>query len=266
MMSQKEGKASDGFGYWHDSKCPLQSLIFLLPLVLVYELGLLRYGLDHLRQVSRDIFARRLLYDFFEWFGISGYYLPGLIVIVALLSLHLVRRDRWRFKPRVYVGMGFESFVLAVPLFVFGLVAPLQHTVIAPVLERVGEASLHDQISAFPWQAGLVFGIGAGIYEEFVFRMIGLALLHALLADVLRLPERWSATMSIVLSAVAFSLYHFSFDGRQPFVWSLFIFYAFAGVYFAGLYLMRGFGVVAGTHAIYNVLVVLFRMMERGGG
>ena len=40
------------------------------------------------------------------------------------------------------------------------------------------------------------------------------------------------------------------------------IFYVLAGVYLACIYVYRGFGIVAGAHAMYDVLVVTLAEMR----
>ena len=110
------------------------------------------------------------------------------------------------------------------------------------------------------WQAGAVFSIGAGIYEELVFRLLGIVAVHALLADVFRVKHKPAAAVAVAVSAVAFALYH-PFDTYNPLQWTSrdighFAFYTLAGLYFAAIYVYRGFGIVAATHAIYDVLVI----------
>src|SRR5699024_243523 len=100
---------------------PLQSLYFLLPMLLLYEAGSLMYAPVHEVRLP-PILAESLLDDFFRIFGVSGYYVPGLVVVVVLISLHLVRRDPWKPEWRLYVMMFIESVALALPLFMFMLV------------------------------------------------------------------------------------------------------------------------------------------------
>jgi membrane protease YdiL (CAAX protease family) len=101
----------------------------------------------------------------------------------------------------------------------------------------------------------MVFGIGAGIYEELVFRLIMIALLHLILVDVLALPEGIGQAGAIGVSSLAFALYHFPSWGEIRV--TLFLIYAFAGVYLAGIYLVRGIGIAAGAHAVYDIFVVM---------
>ncbi len=240
----------DGAGYWLCSQRPLQALVFLFPLLVFYEVGTLVFATEGAHGVTRSIYARSLLQDFFELLGASGYYLPGLIVVVLLLSWHLVQRDPWRIQPRLYGLMWGESMLLALPLFVFAMVVFREPTAAgAPAMALAGTEATGG------WQTQLVLSIGAGIYEELLFRLIAIALLHLLLVDVLALPEQAGAAAAIAVSALAFALYHFSAD--NPFTISKCLFYGGAGVYLAGVYVLRGFGIVAGTHAAYDVMVVI---------
>ena len=247
--------------YWQRSQAPLQALLFLLPLLLVYELALPVVGT--VQQVASDIYARRLLYRFFEALGVTAYHLPGVVVVVVLLCWHVARRDRWEFRPRLYVGMWCESLVLALPLFVFQMVL-LRQGALQATSAKLAMAAAEGPSG---WQSELVFAIGAGIYEELLFRLIAISMLHMILADALRLPQRTAVWVTVALSAFMFGLYHFStynvfgWDAGQ---WGRFMFYTGAGMYFAALFVFRGFGIVAATHALYDVLVVLLTTLGRG--
>jgi hypothetical protein len=236
--------------YWDRTQWPLQSLYFLLPVLLVYEIGTLVYAPEGGQRLP-PIVAERLLGQFFEMFGVAGYYLPAIIVVVVLLAWHLARRDPWRPEPPLYALMWIESILLAAPLFVFALVLFREPQQIASAQHLVEHALPNDP--AYPYQAKLVFSIGAGIYEELLFRLIAIALVHMLLVDVLALPDLWGGIGAVGASAVAFAMYHFT--GEAAFHWGYFFFYTVAGVYLAAIYVLRGFGIVAVTHAVYDVFI-----------
>lgn len=241
--------------YWANSQQPLASLCLLLPMMVLYELGVAIYGTRHVGGmiVSQDIYARSLLRNFFEWFGVTGYFLPGLIVVVMLLCWHVVRHDRWTFEPELYAVMLVESIVLAIPLFVLiGVLGRRMMVALAP-----DAAPLLAAIDATSWQADLVFSIGAGIYEELLFRVVAIALIHWLFVDILALPDAWGALLAILGSAVLFSLYHFV--GPHPFEMTPFLLRFIGGVYLAAVYVLRGFGIAACTHAWYDIFIVLAR-------
>ena len=218
-----------------------------------------------------QIYAERMLGRFFEWTGVTGYYLPGIATVVVLLCWHVARRDPWRPEMRLYGAMGIESVVLAAPLFIFSIMITTPPAEVAsgavdaagggwfPLLASTANAATGlDGVGS--WREGVVFSIGAGIYEELVFRLIVIAIAHMILSDVLALPRGWSAGGAIALSAVLFALYH-PFDTHLPWGWDSadwgrFAFYTLAGLYFAAIYVYRGFGIVAATHALYDVMVI----------
>jgi membrane protease YdiL (CAAX protease family) len=109
----------------------------------------------------------------------------------------------------------------------------------------------------------IVTGIGAGIYEELIFRLILICLLMILFQDILRMNKDAAVILSILISAVLFSVHHHFFyvNGHfgqgEPFVWITFLFRMLAGVYFAVIYTLRGFGIVAGTHAFYDIIAAV---------
>jgi len=111
--------------------------------------------------------------------------------------------------------------------------------------------------------ASIVTGIGAGIYEELVFRLILICILMLLFQDVLRLSHKNSIILSVLVSAALFSAHHHivfvngqlalsaAFSGTE------FGFRTIAGVYFAVLFAVRGFGITAGTHAFYDIIATI---------
>jgi membrane protease YdiL (CAAX protease family) len=86
---------------------------------------------------------------------------------------------------------------------------------------------------------------------------VGVTLLHFVFADLLRLRRSYAAAIAVVGAAVAFALYHHFRLASGHIDWPTVLFRTAAGVYFGMLYLMRGFGVVAATHAFYDVLVLV---------
>jgi membrane protease YdiL (CAAX protease family) len=107
----------------------------------------------------------------------------------------------------------------------------------------------------------LVLCLGAGIYEELVFRLILLTVLSLFVRDLLLFPPRVTALFVVLTSAVLFSSYHYlgaeAFHWNTVAAWRTFAFRTLAGIYFGALFLTRGFGVTAATHAAYDILVLL---------
>jgi membrane protease YdiL (CAAX protease family) len=114
------------------------------------------------------------------------------------------------------------------------------------------------------WEAKLTVSIGAGIYEELVFRLMGIVLLYGLFVDMIGMGKITGSALAILLSSVAFAQAHFL--PGTPFRWNLYLFFCLAGVYLAGVYIARGFGIAAGAHALYDVIVVALSSMEPAAG
>ena len=117
-----------------------------------------------------------------------------------------------------------------------------------------------SEVKSEPLLASIVTGIGAGIYEELVFRLILICFLMLLFQDVLGLSRKSSIVLSVLVSAGLFSAHHhIVFVNGQlalsaAFSWTEFGFRTIAGVYFAVLFAIRGFGITAGTHAFYDII------------
>jgi membrane protease YdiL (CAAX protease family) len=104
------------------------------------------------------------------------------------------------------------------------------------------------------WIDLTVVSAGAGLYEELVFRLLLIPLLTALLARLIGL-ERWGALVGAVLvSSLVFSAaHHLAGEAFDSYV---FAYRAVAGLFFAGLFALRGFAIAAWTHALYDFQIL----------
>ena len=113
------------------------------------------------------------------------------------------------------------------------------------------------------WVADIVSGIGAGIYEELIFRLILICALMTLFQNVLQLSRKSSIILAVLISAALFSAHHHidfltgQLNPRDQFNLAKFSFRTIAGVYFAVLFAIRGFGITAGTHAFYDIIATV---------
>ena len=219
--------------YFRLSRRPLHSLIFLLPAVLLYEVGTLTTSAEY--GGGRELFAHSVIQNLLGWFGLVGSWLPPVVLVVALLVWHHARRDPWRVRCPLLPGMLGESLLLAVPLL---------------ALSALFEA---------PPQARLLEALGAGIYEELVFRMLLISGLVWLLVELLRMQRAVALWPAAGLAAVFFALCHFQPFGSEWLTWKSFWFKLVAGLYLSAVFVGRGLGVAAGCHAAYNVLLVWLR-------
>lgn len=289
---RKFGKGSSQlFNFERDSYLertsrPVYAVIFLLPFIVFYELGTFSINTDVLNQSQIRVVTFVWLQHFLESLGFGGKFAwvaPPLAVIVILLSLQITSGKKWYFWVGDVFPMLVECVLLAVPLIVLALFlnsAPMRGDV-----SRIDNSEFQNRCESFvycssvqdnnspaangnvkrngsnhPLLADIVTGIGAGIYEELVFRLILICVLIMLFQDVLKFGHENAVTVSILISAALFSAHHhidfFSGQPMDPFNWTRFSFRTIAGVYFAILYAIRGFGITAGTHAFYNIMAV----------
>jgi membrane protease YdiL (CAAX protease family) len=274
--------------YLERTSRPLYALAFLLPFMVFYELGTIFINTNLLRQYWQGrVVAFAWLQKFLEYLGFSSklaWLAAPLTVVIILLGLQMASRKPWR----IYIGdlgpMLVECVLLAVPLIVFSLLLNsrgtpqasanaldaasigMQTRAVAICAAPENDASFPDENAATYQEpesglmADIVTGIGAGIYEELVFRLILICLLMLLFQDALRLNHKNAVILSVLVSAALFSAYHHidflsgQLYQRSPFSWTEFGFRTMAGVYFAALFAIRGFGITAGTHAFYDVM------------
>ncbi len=263
--------------YFERTSRPVYAIVFLLPFIVFYELGTIFINTDVLNQSQVRVVAFVWLQNFLEYLGFSsrfGWMMPPLAVLIILAGLQVASRKRWSFGIGDIGPMAVECVLLAVPLIVLSLflntsVLPeagagwFKNNMTGAIGLSATAGAGSDATASNSLLANIVTGIGAGIYEELVFRLILICLLMMLFQDVLRLSRRNSIILAVVISAALFSVHHHIvyLDGRfgqsGPINWMEFSFRAAAGVYFAVLFSIRGFGVTAGTHAFYDIIATV---------
>jgi membrane protease YdiL (CAAX protease family) len=193
---------------------PLEALVFLLPLLIIYEVGCLWLDTDTFAASQERVVAFHLLQVFFQLFGSTGIWMPGAAVVVILFCTHVASRRPWRIRTQSVGLMYAEALALAFPLIALNYVCR-----ITPLQTGTGEHLLAD----------VVLGIGAGIYEELVFRLMAISLLVMLGTDFLNLPRRFTLVVAVILSSLAFAAHHHPPLGSEPFDAGAFIFRSLAG-------------------------------------
>ena len=246
---------------------PLDAFVFLLPLIIYYEIMSLARHQD--RVIAFDLLRR-----FFELFGQTGMWAPGLGVIAILLATHFASGEKWRIRWGRVGLMYLEAAGLAVPLLALNWTVPLTARVggmVTPVSSPIlggtlGEVIAHTAVGVWPDGLDntiqplldrLALGIGAGIYEELVFRLVLISLVVMIGVDVLRLRQTPVAVVAVAISSLAFAAHHHLPIGTEPFALVPFMFRTIAGVYLALVFWYRGYGPAAGCHAAYNVALAL---------
>ncbi|MBL7215347.1 MAG: CPBP family intramembrane metalloprotease [Phycisphaerae bacterium] len=254
--------------YTERTSRPIYALIYLLVFLVLYEIGIFfiqpEVLTQSLVQPEGQVVAFYWVRMALRFLGFSTrmtWIAAPLLVIVILLALQFTSKSSWRVKWGDFVLMTAECVLLAIPLIVLSLLLN------RAVSESNAALPAGSTTSNNYLLVDIVTGIGAGIYEELVFRLVLICFLMLLFQDVFRLRKTTAVFWSVMISAVTFSIHHHFFyaNGQfyrgDSFTVSKFLFRALAGIYFAVLYAVRGFGVTAGTHAFYNILAAILRMM-----
>ncbi len=249
MLQQQRNPSRANAGYAALSAKPLHVLVFLIPFMVLYEVGSIYYLQQPSRGVVETIGARSFLAGFFDAFGAASLHIPPIALSVVLIIWHLLERDSWRVRGWVLLGMAVESILWTLPLLVFGLLFPFTRAAMG-----VGDPTSLTELS---WQARLTLSAGAGVYEELLFRLVLISAVHFVIVDLMQGTEWVGKTMAIIVSAVCFALYHNVVHPGGGVDLPLVIYYTIAGLYFAGLFIFRGFGMCVAAHALLDAIVLV---------
>jgi len=243
--------------YFQLSRAPRYSVIFALPLLIGYEgLAAILAGPRSVSQVRNG--ADVLLKEAF--IAVAGRNGP-LIFIAAVVGIGIwfiardIKRSGQGVRPTIFGAMLAESIALAAA---FGIVIGTVTVKLLGSLHVLAMITVATApIAAMSWPTRLMLSLGAGLYEELLFRV----LLVSGLAAGARIAFGWgvkgSGVFATVVGALVFSAFHYIGPYGDPFRLTSFTFRAISGVAFSALYLTRGFGITAWTHALYDAFLLL---------
>jgi len=223
---------------------PLPSLVFLSPFLAFYAFGLIWVRPDLVARA--DLLVRRAI----EPLGLTGVLAPTWLVVGILMAWHLVRRDVTRVPVRLLLRMGIETLLLTVPLFALAAASLVVRSALAAAL-AVGRAS-----PAAGWLEVAMTSIGAGVYEELLFRLLMVGGTLWLARTVLRRQSEGVVVAVVLMAAAVFAGAH-TLDDPMRFRWASFLFRTAAGTYLGYVFAHRGFGIVVGVHIVYDLAVKL---------
>jgi hypothetical protein len=224
----------------------LTSLILVFPLFLIYQLGVL-FTLPLLNGAD---FVTTFLFTSLG-LTLKGYLL-FLAVVVSLFAIvvGLLKRKQ-QFNGRVLLPVLLESVIYALTM------GSLIVLVMTKVLGFPPTLAAALQRQGFVGRT--VMSLGAGVYEETVFRLGLLGGSIAVFEKLLGM-SRWAAVLgAFILSSAVFSFVHYLPPLGDAFSFGSFTFRLLAGVVFGLLFKLRGFAVAVYTHAFYDIFVLAFR-------
>jgi membrane protease YdiL (CAAX protease family) len=242
-------------GYAEATRTATYGFLAALPLFALYEVGVLlaNRGPGEIR-VGADVWLKTIL----AVFGATGWAALG--GVVAAIGAAVWWAERGRRPPLVARYFGYllaESLLYAVVLaaLVGGVVGAL-----FGVWPTVWDGALPDLALAQMAQLGLglqlALSIGAGLYEELVFRVLLVGGLFWLVGRVGGVERKTAYVAAAVVGAVVFSAVHHVGPLGDPFTLPVFTFRFLFGLALNAVFLLRGFALAAWTHALYDVLVV----------
>lgn len=235
-LSQRDA-AQDG--YFACVRKPVYNFLFVLPLLIIYE-ALIILSATPIRN-GADVIVKL----FFNMIGIKT--IIGFTLIIISIYAYIVFNSRETKNETIYpvyfVYMFAESFVYALAL----------GPVVIRLTEKVALAA------PAPYRLGVVeriiASIGAGIYEEFVFRYLLITIFIFIFTKYLNLKTAHAAVFAIFWAALIFSGFHYVGELGDKFDAVSFIFRFIAGIILSILFFLRGYGIAVYTHAIYDLKV-----------
>lgn len=227
--------------YFHRSKSLANSFLFILPLLVLYEVGIAMQG-SSIKNAADVIIKTPLIL-----FGKNGSLIFNSLVITFLVVSVFYIEKEYRFSSLIFIPMFLESMVYA--LFMGYALGFVVYKVLFPyVLTRPFSMNI--------WM-GIIFSVGAGVYEEIVFRLILITSLYFIFTTLLKINKPTGAIISIILGALIFTSMHYVGNLSDNFTYTSFTFRLLSGIFLSAIFMFRGLGIAVYTHAIYDVLSVL---------
>jgi membrane protease YdiL (CAAX protease family) len=248
---ESTGRIKEKKGYFALSRSLTYSCLFVLPLVALYELLLLLYNRSMVFGIRNgaDFIIKKTLFSFG---GVPGIILGILLLLIlgAVIFYELKRSGR-PLQMKYFGIMLVESLFYAA---IFGLVIGSLTRIALPGINVV----LGSGITEVGPGLRLTLALGAGIYEELLFRVILVSIFYLILYLLFKKWPRWLKYLVAALaSAFIFSVFHYVGPYGDNFTIYSFVFRLFAGLALNALYIYRGYGIAVWTHAMYDIFITI---------
>ena len=228
--------------YWKVTKNIYYSLLFIFPMLFLYEMmcWIQFAGKSAEIRNGADVFLRQLIMGF----GKHSESIYGLLLIIVFFGIMFFNRNVVK-KERL-------KFTFLLFMFAESLLWSLGFLILMSISERITLSILERNI--IPEQFYLA--IGAGIWEELLFRVGAIGLCLILLTKIIKYSGIFSALIAILFAAVLFSLFHYIGPFGDIFTYKSFYIRTWAGIFLGSLYLFRGLGITVYTHIFYDMAII----------
>ena len=228
--------------YWNVTKNIYYSLLFIFPMLFLYEsmCWIQYFGQSAEIRNGADVLIRQIIFGMGNGSEIVyGLFLMIVFFGVMFLNRRVVRNGKLKFTfLLLMIG---ESLVWCIG---FVIIMSVSEQLLLSIMER----------NIIPEQFYLA--IGAGIWEELLFRVGAIGLSLSFLTKVVGYSEIYSVIIAVIFSAVIFSLFHYLGPFGDNFAYKSFYLRTLAGIFLGSLYMFRGFGITAYTHIFYDMFII----------
>jgi membrane protease YdiL (CAAX protease family) len=230
-------------GYLRETRRPIYSAALVLPFLVVYHIGTIVLQTTYIN--GADALIVRILRSF----SVHSMFGSVLVLAACFIIWQLRTRESWNINAGMLFVYFLESVCFALLLlFAFGWLSTRFSLILGEIRQSFSD---------------LVLYCGAGVYEELVFRAFLLSILIAAFKFVFKnnkraaLVKRPALISAVLLGALIFSAFHYIGPSGDAFSLGSFAQRILAGVYFSTLFVTRGFGVTAASHALYDIFIGL---------
>tara|TARA_B100000941_G_C28065071_1_gene331121 strand:- start:13 stop:537 length:525 start_codon:yes stop_codon:yes gene_type:complete len=167
----------------------------------------------------------------------------GGIFFIGFLITYLFQKQYWNdieIEPRYLILMMLESCLWSIGLYLF------MSNVYVFLMNPSGTFIIQQ----------VTLAVGAGIYEEFLFRVLLIAGIGGILGFIFQWNDTLKNSIAMIIAAGIFSAFHFIGEFGDYFSFDIFMIRLFAGIVLGLLYFFRGFGIVAWAHSIYDLIIL----------
>jgi membrane protease YdiL (CAAX protease family) len=225
-------------GYLKETRRPVYSAAIILPFLCIYHAGTFFLKTTYIN--GADALIIRIL----SALSVHSIFASAIVLIACFIFWQMRTRASWKIKGSMLSLYLLESLCFALFL-IFGLGWLNTHQ----LLSMAGERRI---------LANLALYCGAGIYEELFFRGFLLGILLLIFRRAFPKKRIAVPVAASLLAALIFSAFHYLGPSGDAFSIGSFAQRTIAGLYFSALFVTRGFGLTAASHAIYDIVIGIF--------